>query len=87
MAGYDARGSGAFENPLEWLVQQMQVSSVHYEYHRSGRLIVSITFSGEAPLVRQLLDRMAELSEGNRPQPQTAEVLRQAHGSLANGSR
>jgi len=76
-----------FENDLAWLVQQMRVSSFHAEYQPSGRLIASLTFSGEAPLVRQLLDRLAELSEGNRPAAQAPEVLRQAQGSLANGSR
>ena len=72
--------NGGFENPLEWLAQQVRICAYHCEYQRDGRLIASVTLNGEAALVRQLLDRLAELSESGRPAPQTADVLAHIHG-------
>ena len=72
---------GGFTNSIEWLIQQVRVSGVHYDYLKDGRICASVTFSGESALVRQLLDRMAELSESGRPQPQVVDVLRHIHGS------
>lgn len=52
-----------FENPTDWLLRQMDTASAHYEYQRDGRLVASVTFRGDAPLVRQLLARISEESE------------------------
>ena len=57
-----------FENPIEYLISQVKVMSQHVDYAPSGRGVASLQFNGEPALVRQLLDRIAELSENGQLQ-------------------
>lgn len=55
-----------FENSVEWLMSQVRVSALHGDFLRDGKVAASVTFSGDSALVRDLLNRFAELSEGGQ---------------------
>lgn len=58
----------AYQNSVEWLMSQVRVTSTHTDYLRTGHCAAACTFSGEPHLVRELMDRFAELSEAGQSQ-------------------
>ena len=68
-----------FTNTVEWLISQIRVSSTHVDYLKTGHAAAGVTFSGEPALVRELMDRFAELSENGQIErahkPQTVDLV------------
>lgn len=67
----------SFENSIEFLMSNVRIASANADWLRDGRVAAAVTFNGESALVRELLNRFAELSEAGRPKPQTHEMLQQ----------
>lgn len=70
----------SFANSVEWLMAQVRLTSTHVDYLKSGHCAAAVQFNGEPHLVRELLDRFCELSESERPRPQTADLIRDVQG-------
>lgn len=76
-----AREGEGYANSTEFLMRESKVLSQHVDYARNGEGVATLVFRGQPDLVRELIDRFAELSEdgqrerqGKHP-PQTVDLV------------